>query len=391
MNCKRIKTLLNSYLDGELDSSLRKEMEAHVRKCSACKRELEELRKVISRVKDLPDIEVPEGFYSKVQQRILKTSPKPERRFFGVSLQMAATAAVIVLAVVIVKNFLPEGERLTLKSIGPVEESVERIESEHLKIEGKKRFAGETPQPGDNFRRLERKDKETAAKPTVPELGYDLRNGELKAAEEIPEVVKDQKTPVASRKSDEEEKKEAYAEEDRLEDIVIGEIDQDIDAVTAKDEELKAKTEIHSLAEEPLSELQPTGKRTTSGGWTLGVIRENLPQWKGTYSTYTQGAQLVVREEEAWIELWRRIALTRTPPAIDFSQYMIVGVCLGEKPSGGYQAEITEVEDKTDHVLVSYREITPPEGAVVTQAVTQPYHFKMIKRSPLKVKFQKVE
>ncbi|MCS1350175.1 protease complex subunit PrcB family protein [Mechercharimyces sp. CAU 1602] len=50
--------------------------------------------------------------------------------------------------------------------------------------------------------------------------------------------------------------------------------------------------------------------------------------------------------------------------------YLILG--LGQRNTGGYQIEVTKVERKEDTVHVYAQEVTPPEGAMVTQAITYP-------------------
>ena len=53
---------------------------------------------------------------------------------------------------------------------------------------------------------------------------------------------------------------------------------------------------------------------------------------------------------------------------------MVVGIFLGERSTGGYAIEITNIERVGSEVRVHYRSESPDPGAMRTQALTQPHH-----------------
>lgn len=53
------------------------------------------------------------------------------------------------------------------------------------------------------------------------------------------------------------------------------------------------------------------------------------------------------------------------------SNFLILN--MGEKPTGGYSIGVESVEKVKDSIVVKVKEISPEEGAMVTQAVTYPY------------------
>jgi PrcB C-terminal len=59
---------------------------------------------------------------------------------------------------------------------------------------------------------------------------------------------------------------------------------------------------------------------------------------------------------------------------VDFDREMVVGIFLGEKSTGGYEVEIVRAEQRDSSLYFYYREKAPPPGAMVTQALTQPFH-----------------
>ena len=99
---------------------------------------------------------------------------------------------------------------------------------------------------------------------------------------------------------------------------------------------------------------------------------------KGLRSGVREPLQIVIRGQAAWKDLWQQHAAIKTnpppAPAIDFNKEIAVGVFLGEKPTGGYDVEIVRAERVDGTLLISFVENTPRPGAMVTQAITQPFH-----------------
>ena len=106
---------------------------------------------------------------------------------------------------------------------------------------------------------------------------------------------------------------------------------------------------------------------------------------KGLYSGLREPLQVIIREQEEWAALWSRHAAVRrpapSPPLIDFYAEMVIGLFLGQKSTGGYSVEITRAELDGANLKVFYRERNPPPGAILTQALTQPYHLVRLSRS----------
>lgn len=103
---------------------------------------------------------------------------------------------------------------------------------------------------------------------------------------------------------------------------------------------------------------------------------------KGYRSGVRAPMQIVVRSQNEWSALWRQHAVSdpssRPAPAVDFDKEVIVALFLGEKPTGGYDVQISRAEQTQDGLTIYYREKTPPPGGMVTQALTQPFHIVRI-------------
>jgi PrcB C-terminal len=114
---------------------------------------------------------------------------------------------------------------------------------------------------------------------------------------------------------------------------------------------------------------------------------------KGVRSGIRERKFLLIRTEKEWENLWRLHKAPFVPekriPLIDFGQEMIVAVFSGEKKTGGYSIEITKIQEdrKSMELIVLFHETRPPSNAMVTQALTQPYHIAKMARTDSTVKF----
>jgi hypothetical protein len=94
----------------------------------------------------------------------------------------------------------------------------------------------------------------------------------------------------------------------------------------------------------------------------------------GSTGGVTAEQYVVIRSREEFVPLWRELHRNRLPapeaPRIEFGNQVVVGAFLGERPSGGYGVEITRVCE--ERIVLERR--SPPDDAMVTQALTAPYH-----------------
>ena len=100
---------------------------------------------------------------------------------------------------------------------------------------------------------------------------------------------------------------------------------------------------------------------------------------RGYHSGLRKTGVRVARTAEQWRVLWREHASYLVPepelPEVDWSRDMVVGVFLGERPSGGFSVEVRDVVAKDGRLLVQAVETKPAEDRVVPMVVTHPYHF----------------
>jgi hypothetical protein len=103
---------------------------------------------------------------------------------------------------------------------------------------------------------------------------------------------------------------------------------------------------------------------------------------RGVRSGVREPLETVIRSQTDWQSLWGRHTSTGTVPAplpvVDFDKEIVAAVFFGEKPTGGYGVEISSAEVADRALTVFVRETSPKPGAMVTQAINQPFHIVRI-------------
>ena len=143
----------------------------------------------------------------------------------------------------------------------------------------------------------------------------------------------------------------------------------------------------------------PEGLRWAGPGETGGEMDEGEGTGQVPFNALDHGVRsgirdarrLVIRDVETWQALWAEHVAGRVPapplPPVDFAREMVLAFFLGEKPTSGYTATITEVLQLQDKLRVKVAVETPPPGSFLLQVLTQPFHIVRLPRYDLPVEF----
>jgi hypothetical protein len=112
-------------------------------------------------------------------------------------------------------------------------------------------------------------------------------------------------------------------------------------------------------------------------------------EWKGDRSGITSPATLVIKDAQAWAELWRRHDPEAAVPSVDFSKKMAVAVFQGSEKPVQCSVRITGIlkQNDTTRILYSCSQEEQEEETVKPSL----FHIKVIARSEGSVVFKKTD
>jgi hypothetical protein len=155
----------------------------------------------------------------------------------------------------------------------------------------------------------------------------------------------------------------------------------------------------HVLSMSGLSEdaaaIMPEFDRMVAG-FRLGSVRHSLAEWSGIYDGPLEARMMVARNpEELQKMLWffgEPVKKLIPEEGFDFTNSLLAGISLGQKSTGGYSVRIEGSREKDGVLFIRYREGRPGSGSIVTQALTAPYHLKVLPAGSAKsVRFENID
>jgi hypothetical protein len=115
----------------------------------------------------------------------------------------------------------------------------------------------------------------------------------------------------------------------------------------------------------------------------------NLAQ--GQVSGIGEPRRQVVQDPVIWAQIWAKHSAGQVPkppaPKVDFQTEMVIVVTMGTKNTGGYAIEIKRVEPAGERLKIQVQQTSPPPDALVTMALTAPFHFVAVPKIDLKPEF----
>jgi anti-sigma factor RsiW len=126
MNCGHIEKKLIPYLDGKLPSAERRQFEAHLAACAACREQTEGFRSVREVLDALPTVTPSPTFDSRVRARVAQ---EPRRAGFWSwivpSPRMAFAATALLIASIWLSSFQPGRLAVVAPPAGPAVQNTE--------------------------------------------------------------------------------------------------------------------------------------------------------------------------------------------------------------------------------------------------------------------------
>lgn len=151
MKCQFAKESLNDYVDGLLNDEAAHSIEEHLATCTQCAKDVESMRLVIGKLRNLRKVNAPDGFVERLIIRTKATKATPESTAWGwfkslaalpfktrIPIGVAGAVASIAIAIVLIK-VAPFKEILTTQSTGVVSEMATKKATEKPKERAKEK------------------------------------------------------------------------------------------------------------------------------------------------------------------------------------------------------------------------------------------------------------
>lgn len=98
--------LWSQYIEGDLEESQRAELEAHLRECDICRGEISKLRQTVSFLSQLEELQAPEDFLPKVNNKLKRHRKKRQKAendsIYGQRLTSGLIIATLIVVIFIV-------------------------------------------------------------------------------------------------------------------------------------------------------------------------------------------------------------------------------------------------------------------------------------------------
>jgi len=113
-------------------------------------------------------------------------------------------------------------------------------------------------------------------------------------------------------------------------------------------------------------------------------------EWQGNDTSIEHPGEVVIRNDHQWVQFWAEHRPHEAAPEVDFTQAMVVGVFAGPRPADQFTIRMVDIRTLPGSLTVDYQEKLPPPGTFAVNVTVYPYQFKVIPRTTLPVKFNKL-
>lgn len=368
---------LSVYLDNLLPENERFMVENHLKECSSCERQHQELMHLRKALRDQPVLTPPEGFYQAVFKRLDAKRAGSSAWWRGIPTKtlVSATAVMIVvlgsMKLVIDKNTGTTHVPAHLPGHEPISKMLETPPAQDVT-----RIPPPIP-PASAMAAAEAKSNEALKEADVVDV---LPAPPPPATESAKPVV------VKAKGSSSFAAGAAHLSKDRS-------------------STLQALKPIPASVPVAVPVAVPTRRTVLDEAYPTEAkkgLDVNLPlraekmapktmlEWRGTESGLRKYRTYILRNSDEWQKAWEGIGSGDPLPDIDFNQFMVVGIATGQTHQRGQGLELMGTRVTSDAMVIYYRDAVDMFRKTPTASAYTPYHFKVVPKSTLPVEFQKI-
>ncbi len=359
------------YLNDELNSSSTQELLEHMKICKECSEEFNMVKEMQKELGNFAEVELPKRFRENLHKRLEENAASRKvfkfENYTRVIGRLAAAAAAVLVVVVAAKG---------INMLNPVLNNTQSLSQ--VSDEALNQKAG-------------LQENTAAAAMEKPEMDSDL------------DSVKERQAYMKSVQDDSAEEKSLTDRVNYGEILGMGETQPDKPSSNVEAESRMAAPDDSSQKSIPGGKnppVQSEGFDVTSNPKYEHFMKYAAEAGEVSFETlfkdvncgYSERNNLLVSDKKNWEEVWNKIKPDSSfMPEVDFSRSIVIAVCQGTKPTGGYGVEITKVIEKEDSLVVFVKETEPEPGSIVTEALTAPCHIIRVDKLGKSILFEKQE
>ncbi|HJT25491.1 MAG TPA: protease complex subunit PrcB family protein, partial [bacterium] len=114
-----------------------------------------------------------------------------------------------------------------------------------------------------------------------------------------------------------------------------------------------------------------------------------ISSWSGSFNPASSETQELITDAASFDKYWQTFQPGKTPPTVDFTTQAVVVLMDQERPTVGYSIHVSDLEDKTDQLVIHYKVEAPAPGSINAQVLTRPWALQIIPKPAKPVVFQR--
>jgi hypothetical protein len=373
-DCKKIHPLLPFYIEGQLSSTDKDQVDKHLGVCETARIELEHFRHLLEGMRNLPEPQVPADLHGKIMAKLGQNPQSITLRHHFWGPQIWGLAAAVVMVFVLFSQYpnWKDAWRMN-KPESPPTSADTFTATTNTPAPKEPGYAKVMPEKPTNMLALKKKQSvDYNATANVQSYGAMTDKKSVDTGKDLgltkPNVEKDLTSTA-------EPKARAFAEVEEAPALQR----------SAKKASRKAESNVAAgaaapapMAALPPAAVPPAPSLDQSMRSLTYSQEQTVMTWNGNNGPSTVESQELVTDAETFQKYWQIPHPGEVPPEVDFTKNAVVILSAGEKPSAGYSIHLTRLEEKADQLVIHYKVDTPAPDAVVAAILTHPWVLQVI-------------
>ncbi|MFH1074425.1 MAG: zf-HC2 domain-containing protein [Candidatus Firestonebacteria bacterium] len=376
--CADIREKFSDYIDELLPESEMADLEMHIKKCPACRRQLASLNKTVQALRNLPRYTAHPNIIVKINDRIEKNKRWWQRINSKLLKGTLGAIAAVILCVFGLQVYKGANSSNILK---------EKVLETAKPSGSNKAFKADK---ADNALKsaVRQQERRGAVLKAPVEMAKKAEEDELfenKETKKVLVVKEEQSAELAKKEVNEGGVKQVRQENKTgVKEPKPGYIPRDLQESVAMEKTKEPEKNIDAYIGE-ISEKDGVKDKNIRLTVSESASLESAYEQKGLYCRNNTAENIVIRDEKSFEKLWAEYFSEMPKPAVDFKKEMLIVIFLGERAGSSKDLVLKAIVSEKDKIKVRYTLL----NLDLSGKPRSPYHIKSVKKSDLPVEFIK--